>query len=175
MGCEQCHGYDRNVSMSISVQLSWGCRICQHRDEMPNHQSLGQRTRSLSSLGLLHLHLLLTSVAYSGFHTQQSPCSGCCCHCHHQRKLRRILTRDSQMRISIKPLICGLRTKRNVNFDSVTSATGTPQESRIWREHFLFEEISTKTSVVGMWEMSRIWDRCFMEHLNLTKTLANGM
>jgi hypothetical protein len=40
--------------------------------------------------------------------------------------------------------LCGLRTKRNANFDSVTSATGTPQESRIWREHFLVKEILTK-------------------------------
>jgi hypothetical protein len=45
-----------------------------------------------------------------------------------------------------------LRTKRNVNFDSVTSATGTPQESRIWREHFIFDEISMKTFANGMWE-----------------------
>jgi hypothetical protein len=42
-------------------------------------------------------------------------------------------TRDSQMRISNKPSLCGLRIKSNANFDSVTSATGTPQESRIWR------------------------------------------
>jgi hypothetical protein len=46
-------------------------------------------------------------------------------------------TRDSQMRISIKPSLCGLRRKRNANFDSVTSATGTPQESRIWDLHFV--------------------------------------
>jgi hypothetical protein len=59
-------------------------------------------------------------------------------------------TRDSQMRISNKRSLCGLRTKRNANFDSDTSATGTPQESRIWREHFIIEVISMKTLANGM-------------------------
>jgi hypothetical protein len=54
--------------------------------------------------------------------------------------------------ISNKQLIFGFRTKRNANFDSVTSATGRPQGSRIWREHFLIEEISMKTLAAGMWE-----------------------
>jgi hypothetical protein len=30
--------------------------------------------------------------------------------------------------------------KEEYHFDSVTSATGTPQESRIWRKHFFLKE-----------------------------------
>jgi hypothetical protein len=48
----------------------------------------------------------------------------------------------SQMRISNKQSICGLRIKRNADFDSVTSATGTPQESRIWDLYFIREVVS---------------------------------
>jgi hypothetical protein len=54
------------------------------------------------------------------------------------------------------PSLCGLRIKRNANFDSVTSATGTPQGSRIWKEHFLREVISMKTLAGGMSAKSRI-------------------
>jgi hypothetical protein len=40
--------------------------------------------------------------------------------------------------------------KEECNFDSVTSASGRPQESRIWRDHIIIEEISTKTLANGM-------------------------
>jgi hypothetical protein len=65
-------------------------------------------------------------------------------------------TRNSQMRISKKQSLCGFVMRRNANLDSVTSATGTPQESQICGVRLLIERILMKTSVVGMSEMSGI-------------------
>jgi hypothetical protein len=53
------------------------------------------------------------------------------------------------MRISKKQSV---RMKRNANRDEVTPATGTPQESRIWREHFKIEDI-------GQWDVRTVAHR----------------
>jgi surface protein len=73
------------------------------------------------------------------------------------------------MRISTRQSLCGLGMKRNANFDSVTSATGTPQESQIFNGDigqwdvvrvtdmgFLFSRASQFHQDIGQWDVSNV-------------------